>query len=377
MLHEFLAAHQNELIERCRAKVAKRSTPVPTQEELTHGIPVFLAQITKTLRMEDAADDAGSQKVSGPPNPTKTPTSTEIGESAAEHGGELHRLGFTIDQVVHDYGDLCQSIVELAVERAAPIATTEFRTLNRCLDNAIADAVTRFDSTHARAVRDQASLDAQERLGSLAHELRGKLNVARLAVEAIKRGTVGLAGATGAVLDHSLIAMRDIIDRSFAEVRLGAGLPQDRERILIAGLCEQVQIFAGMEAGVKGLGLTVKAGEPEVAVEADRHTITSALSNLLQNAIKFTPSGGHISLTVHLTANRVLIEVADQCGGLGKVNTDNLFDPFTQRHRDRSGLGLGLSLSRRGVEANGGTLTVRNRPGTGCVFTIDLPQYLS
>lgn len=357
--------------------MAKRSTPLPTQEELTHGIPVFLAQITKTLRMEDAGDEAGGQKVSGSLNPTKTPTSTEIGETAAEHGGELHRLGFTIDQVVHDYGDLCQSIVELAVERAAPISTTEFRTLNRCLDNAIADAVTRFDTNRARAIRDQAGQDAQERLGSLAHELRGKLNVARLAVEAIKRGTVGIAGATGAVLDRSLVAMRDIIDRSFAEVRLGAGLPQDRERILISGLFEQVQIFAGMEAGAKGLGLTVRPGEVGVAVEADRHTIASALSNLLQNAIKFTPSGGHISLTVQLSANRVLIEVADQCGGLTQADTDHLFQPFTQRNRDRSGLGLGLSISRRGVEANGGTLTVRNRPGTGCVFTIDLPQDLS
>ena len=377
MLHEFLTANHEELIERCRAKVAKRSTPLPTHDELTHGIPVFLWQITKTLRMEEAADEAGSKRVSGSRNPTKTPTNTEIGESAAEHGGDLHRLGFTIDQVVHDYGDVCQSIIELAVERSAPIATTEFRTLNRCLDNAIADAVTRFDTSRALAIRDQASQGVQERLGTLAHELRGKLNVARLAVEAIKRGTVGIAGATGAVLDQSLLAMRDIIDRSFAEVRLGTGLPQDRERVLIAGLCEQVQIFAGMEAGAKGLGLTVRAGEPGVAVEADRHTIASALSNLLQNAVKFTPTGGHISLTVHVSANRVLIEVADQCGGLDKTNPDILFDPFTQQHRDRSGLGLGLSISRRGVEANGGTLTVRNRPGTGCVFTIDLPQYLS
>jgi hypothetical protein len=68
-----------------------------------------------------------------------------------------------------------------------------------------------------------------------------------------------------------------------------------------------------------------------------------------------------------------LIEVADQCGGLPSGDLDELFSPFAQRGRDRTGLGLGLSISRRGVEANDGKLSVRNRPGKGCVFTIDLP----
>src|SRR5438045_9318904 len=89
-------------------------------------------------------------------DPGKTPTATEIGEGAAEHGDELHRKGFTIDQVVHDYGDLCQAITELAVEQGAPIAVTEFRTLNRCLDDAIADAVTRFGDEHEESIKDRS-----------------------------------------------------------------------------------------------------------------------------------------------------------------------------------------------------------------------------
>ena len=93
---------------------------------------------------------------------------------------------------MHDYGDLCQAITELAVEQEAPIAVTEFRTLNRCLDNAIADAVTRFGEEHEESIKDSAAQDANERLGILAHELRGKLNVAFLAVEAIKRGTANM-----------------------------------------------------------------------------------------------------------------------------------------------------------------------------------------
>jgi hypothetical protein len=66
---------------------------------------------------------------------------SEIGTSAVAHGASLLGLGYTVDQVVHDYGDLCQSITDLAFERDAPFSVEEFRTLNRCLDNAIADAV--------------------------------------------------------------------------------------------------------------------------------------------------------------------------------------------------------------------------------------------
>lgn len=377
LLHDFLTRHREELIDRCRAKVAKRPVPLPTSKELLHGIPVFLDQIIKTLKLEAAADLSGSYAVAGPPDPKRTPAPSEIGRSAAEHGDELQRKGFTVDQVVHDYGDLCQSITELAVERDIPIAATEFQVLNRCLDNAVADAVTRFGDMREQSIRDRASHDIQERLGFLAHELNGKLHVALLAIEAIKRGTVGLAGATGAALDRSLAAMHDIIDRSFAEVRLGVGLPQARDRFSVELLFEQVQIFAGMEAGAKGLVFVVRPGEVGLTIEGDRHTIASAVSNLLQNAIKFTPRGGQVSLTARISDHRVLIEVADACGGLPKGTATELFRPFVQRNRDKSGLGLGLSISQRGVEANGGKLTVRDEPGRGCVFTIDLPQSLS
>ena len=62
----------------------------------------------------------------------------------AHHGRELRLQGFTVSQVVHDYGDVCQSITDLAMERDAPISVDDFRTLNRCLDDAIASAVTEY-----------------------------------------------------------------------------------------------------------------------------------------------------------------------------------------------------------------------------------------
>jgi signal transduction histidine kinase len=96
---------------------------------------------------------------------------------------------------------------------------------------------------------------------------------------------------------------------------------------------------------------------------------------LLQNAFKFTHSGSEVLLKVYAMAERILIEVEDKCGGLPPGNVETMFLPFAQSGADRSGLGLGLSISRRSVEANLGTLNVRDVPASGCVFTIDLPRH--
>ena len=143
MLHEFLTDNRADLIERCRIKVARRSAPRVTQAELTHGIPLFLDQLIKTLQVEQTAEPMQSRRVSGPAG-GGAPVLSEMGAAAALHGRELLQQGFTVDQVVHDYGDLCQAITDLAFERSAPIQIDEFRTLNRCLDNGIADAVTEY-----------------------------------------------------------------------------------------------------------------------------------------------------------------------------------------------------------------------------------------
>lgn len=370
MLHEFLTANREELIERCRAKVRKRPAPRPTETELQNGIPIFLEQLVKILRVEQTSSPESQRKIANSTVPDTPAAPSELANTAASHGHDLLRQGFTVDQVVHDYGDLCQAITELAVEQHAPIATDEFRTLNLCLDNAIAGAVTEYVRQHDQLISEVEN----ERLGFLAHELRNLLNSAMLAVSAVKSGNVGLAGATGAVLDRSLLGLRALIDRSLAEVRLSAGISVPRSRLSVSHFIEEVQVAAVLEAKVRGIELTVSTVGPELSVNGDPHMLSSAVANLLQNAFKFTRPHGHVSLSVHATADRVLIEIADQCGGLPSGKIEELFRPFEQRSGDRTGLGLGLSISRRSVEANGGTLYARSLPGTGCVFTIDLPR---
>ncbi len=123
MLHEFLTSNYQTLVSRCRAKVATRTVPWPSDAELLHGIPVFLEQLIRTLQIEESATPLDSRAVSGPGDGAKTPVHSEIGMAAAKHGRELLQSGFTVDQVVHDYGDLCQAIAELAVEQNANVTT--------------------------------------------------------------------------------------------------------------------------------------------------------------------------------------------------------------------------------------------------------------
>lgn len=374
MMHEFLSANRKELIDRCRAKVAERAAPEATEEELEHGIAHFLDQLITTLEVEQTAEPMQSRRISGSSGGGK-PGSSEMGETATKHGRELLQHGFTVDQVVHDYGDLCQAITDLAFERKAPFETDEFRTLNRCLDNAIADAVTEFAYQRDFVTADKHADLLNERLGSFAHELRNLLNSATLALTAIKEGNVGLNGATGAVLDRSLVGLRKLIDRSLSDVRMTAGMPAQHRLFSLSDFIAEVKLSASLEARVEECVLTVPIVDARLAVDADRDLLSSAVGNLLQNAFKFTDHHSEVTLKAYPVADRILIEVQDHCGGLAAGDAEKIFRPFTQAGEDTTGLGLGLSISRRSVEVNGGTLSVRDVPGSGCVFTIDLPRH--
>jgi len=213
MLHDFLTTNHNELIDRCRAKVAKRFGPhmAPAQEE--HGAPMLLQQIAETLRTEQLTPQREIKE------PQPAPAPTPIGRAAALHGTELLRLGYSIDQVVHDYGDLCQAVTELAVEHKEPISVDEFRTLNRCLDNAIADAVAAFGIARENRIEAQAQT-MHTRLKGYSDEHRRLSDVAVEAFQAIRSGNAGVSGATGNLLMPTLSEMQSLADRSLPQVHL-------------------------------------------------------------------------------------------------------------------------------------------------------------
>jgi signal transduction histidine kinase len=353
MLFEFITMNRDEIIARCRAKVATRSVPPPTAAEVDHGVPVFLDQLGHALR-------------GGTSHPS-------IATSAILHAHDLVVKGFTISQVVHDYGDVCQSITELAVDLNAPISADEFRLLNRCLDDAIAAAVTQYGRERQQSTRDDDTARASERFGFFAHELRNLLNTATLAFRALKTGNVGVGGSTGAVLERSLAALGGLIGRSLEEVRLTRGV-QNLEPFLVSGFVEDIARAAALDANARGIRLVVLPVEDSVEIRADRQVLDAVLGNLLQNAFKFTRPGTVVTVRVNTSTERVLIEVEDECGGLPTPTPGDLFRPFEQRSADRTGLGLGLAYCRWAAEMNQGRIYTRNLPGKGCVFTIDLPR---
>jgi signal transduction histidine kinase len=354
MLHEFIEMNREEIIRRCREKVAMRSVPPPTEAEIDHGVPVFLDQLTDALRLGLA-------------------TTPEIGRSAIQHGHDLRLQGFTVSQVVHDYGDICQAITDLAVDVNAPISTDDFRTLNRCLDEAIASAVTEYGREQNQSTLDGESARGSERLGFLAHELRNLTNTAIFAFEVLKTGNVGVAGSTGTVLHRSLMGLRALIGRSLTESRFTRA-SQHPEPFLVSGLVDELSAAATLEASARGIRLIVLPVEEAVTIEGDRHVLAAVAGNLLQNAFKFTRPRTTVTLRVVASAERVHIEIEDECGGLPSGNVNELFRPFEQRGTNRTGVGLGLAFSRWGVEANNGRIYARNLPDKGCVFTVDLPR---
>jgi len=351
MLHEFLITNRQEILRRTQARVAGRTAPRPTHEELTVGIPLFLDDLVAILTSDADRRDS-------------------INRDATLHGERRQQMGFTVAQVVHDYGDLCQVVTELAIELSAPIDTDEFRTLNGCLDDAIAQAVTQYARVRERTITD----DETQRLGFLAHELRNFLQTASLSFEILKTGTVGIGGGTGAVLGNCLLGLRALVDRTLAQVRLDTGI-QHREWIEIAPFLEEVEAAGSIVAKDRGMSLSIARGDTGVGVEADRQLLGSAVSNLLQNAFKFSRKGGHVGLRTRASSDRVVIEVEDQCGGLLLPEQIDRFLGGQQTGRDKSGLGFGLAISKRAVEAMGGSVRARNQADTGCVFTIDLPRH--
>ncbi len=356
MLQEFIHLHRDEIIRRCRAKVAVRSMPPPTMAEIDHGVPLFLDQLVLVLQNgRDRLDPS-------------------IGASAVLHGHDLRAQGLTVSQVVHDYGDICQSVTELALELDAPIDTEDFRTLNRCLDEAIAGAVTSYERESKQSYLDHAAERSNQRVAFLVHELRNLVNTATMAFEILRTGSVGITGNTGAVLDRSLSGLRELIGRALDDVRLAQQV-RTRTRIEVADLISDVSASARIAADGAGIRFVVTSATPDVAVFGDRQVLAAVIGNLLQNAFKFTRPCTEVTLRVGASAERVLIQVEDECGGLpgGDANSESLFQPFEQRSADRSGIGIGLAFGRWGAEANGGRLYAKNSDN-GCVFTVDLPR---
>jgi signal transduction histidine kinase len=356
MLRAFLTENREELIERCRSKVGLRRAPRAPPPQTLHGVPLFLSQLVATF--PDGVDSAPETELCA-------------AQAASKHGQELLQQGFTIEQVVHDYGDLCQSITELAAERVARIPPDDFGILNIRLDEAIASAVAAYSQQQAIAVAAQTKLAADERIGALASEMRNLVNTSMLAISAMKRGSVGFGGATAAALDRSIARMRGLIDRTLADIHPDSRGSPHAEIIEIGPFIAAVQLAAAVEAARRGCDLTVVV-EPDIYVEADRHILGSAVSNLLNGVLRSMQRDGHLFLSAYARMGRVIIDVEDSGASLEIGALRDILEGFADRASATTALGSALLCCAQGIEASGGSLTARAAGGGGCLYTIDL-----
>lgn len=349
MLHEFLTERRDEIIARCEGRYRQRH-PSWSREDLLSTIPRFIDEIIKAERRE-----------AGIPEQTKLPGDTD---EARVQGEQRFRKGLKIREVADDYGTISQVIGEIAMEHGVELDARSYKLLNQCLDSGVAQAISiYFDLSMQRG-----NFETAESLGHIAHELRNALSSAVLSYNFIRTGQVGFDSKTARVLERSFNQLEALVAQMLAAVQLKSGVAPARERIAVRELIEEI------DAGVlheRGISVTLHVNE-QLTLIGDPRLVASAIANLLQNALKFTRSGGEIQLRAVEADGEITIEVEDECGGLS-VPPEALFLPFVQGDHKTRGIGLGLAIARKAIEAHGGTLSARDLAGKGCVFTIVLP----
>jgi signal transduction histidine kinase len=324
------------------------STPL-TSVELLDRIPPFIDEIIAALY----------------PDAIPLPS---ISGNAEEHGAQRLRLHFDVAEVVREYGFLHECIIEIARDAQVEIGAHEQQVISRWLNNGIADAVGQYVKRRDEEQERQRS----EHLGFIAHELRNPLSAARAAVQRLRGRDPVAGGNVVALLDRSLRRAAEMIDNALSHASLALGVEPRPEPVALADLFHDIEVDASIDAEARDVDLTFDAGGGGL-IDADPRLLRSAVFNLVHNALKFSPAGSAVKVSARADGERITIEVADACGGLPPGKAEDLFSPLVQRSEDRSGFGLGLTIARQAIEAQGGGIGVRDLPGQGCVFRIQLP----
>ena len=291
-----------------------------------------------------------------------------VSGNAEEHGAQRLRLHFDVAEVVREYGLLHDCILEIARDSKLSITLQEQQVISRWLNSGIADALAQYVKRRDLERDRQTS----EHLGFIAHELRNPLSAARASVQRL-RNNERAVNRVAELLERSLRRASDMIDKTLSHASLNLGIAPSVEPVALADLLRDVELDAAIDAQARGIDLVI---EPmgDTVISADPRLLRSAVFNLVQNALKFSRAGATVTVRARPSPDRVAIEVADSCGGLPPGKIDELFSPLVQRSNNRSGFGLGLAIARQAVEAHGGDIAVRDLPGVGCVFTIELTQ---
>jgi signal transduction histidine kinase len=347
-LLEFMRANRPEIITRATKKLHDDEGPHPG---LAAHVGAFVDEVIGDLERVDGVPGAPE-----PQCPSKT--AVAVGEHRQHHG-------LPIATVAASFGVVSDVSGEIATEKDLSFPAREYHVFNLCIDRSIATAI----ETYLAEAQNEQEHRATERVAFLAHELRNATSSAQMAFALLRDGHVGIGSRTSSIIERSHARIQRLVGQTLLAAQLRAGVDPAFERVALGPLLAEVADDAVPERGVH----VVVEIEGDLHVTVDARLLTSALVNLVQNGIKHTKRGGHVVLRARAAEGGVAIEVEDECGGLPPGVADELFAPFLQRSTDRRGFGLGLAITREAIDATGGTTSVRDQPGKGCVFTVRLP----
>ncbi|MFN2221258.1 MAG: sensor histidine kinase [Candidatus Promineifilaceae bacterium] len=239
----------------------------------------------------------------------------------------------------------------------------------------LAKSFNRMSADLARVTEQRRQMTAD-----IAHDLRTPLSVILGYMEALSTGklqptpeTFDVMYAKGRHLQHLIDDLRTLALADAGELIL------NRRPVEARVLLEHVALAYQVQAGRKGIQITVEAPEKLPPLDVDPDRINQVLSNLASNALRHTPKGGRIDLSAEASGTAILLKVGDNGRGIAVEDLPHIFDRFYRgdksRQQNESGeSGLGLAIAKSIVEAHGGRISVASQPGNGATFTVSLPQ---
>jgi signal transduction histidine kinase len=355
-LGELLDASAPRIIEDWRVRVdAMAHHHGLTTVELLDHMPQFLAELTRAaLALPADAPDTTVSSEAG------------LGWPSPEHGRQRLRDGFDVDEVVREYGILGDVVLARCAEVGLTPSIAESRLLNASLLAGASEAIGAYVRRRDRELQQLAS----RHLAFIAHEVRSPLGSAGIAADLLAdRATEDMKTAI-AILRRSLGQLRTQIDAVL--VVDGPRPVVERAPVSVVAVLREVHEDVLPAARLKTIEVVCAATEP-IDVVGDARMLTSAFGNVVRNAVKYSGPGTEVRIEAQVLGDDVRVDVADRCGGL-PPGYESMFKPWVRMNDDEEGHGLGLAIAKQAIEAHGGWIDVRDRPGVGCVIQIGIPR---
>lgn len=346
---------------------------------------------------ETAAIIAKSSEESAPTPAQLMDRLAEIAGGMAEVTAELEFERDAADRKLRAERELADQIIEQQIEQTTTVSAiqqherlvldqereatdADLAKERQHTDEAIEQVLHAFESERtAHTIARHEFATRNEFLAIVSHDLRGPLGAAATAASRIMETALSTSDGRqmrgwAERINRSLATMdrliRDLLD--FASFEDGMLQVTKKRQDLGALLTEMVFDFQSL-AATKSLALTAVLPDEPVLVSYDRDRLMQVVGNLLQNAIKFTPNGGSIDVRATANSAEATVAITDTGVGIAEEELSSIFERFKQLDSDRSGLGLGLYISKWIVEAHGGHIWAESAPGQGATFQFTLP----